>query len=227
MTNFTYQEIARMIDHALLHPALTLDEMDVGIQTALEYQVASVCILPFYMKRCARLSKSSGVKASTTIGFPHGSNATPVKFEEARHALEDGCEEIDFVVNISQVLSGNWDYVRTEIAGLIDLAHGRAQKAKVIFENCYLNEAQKIRLCEICSELDADWVKSSTGFGSGGATVEDIRLMRKHSASNVMVKAAGGIRDLDTLLAMRAAGATRIGSSSTAAILEECKRRGM
>lgn len=223
--DYTLRDIAKMIDHALLNPTLTTDQLEQGIQIALRYDVASVCIVPFYLKRCAQLLEGSSVKASTTIGFPHGGHTTAAKVEEAKRALEDGGQELDLVVNINQVLSGNWDYVRDDIKAVIDVTHAAGQKVKVIFENCYLNDAQKIRLCGICGELNADWVKTSTGFGTGGATIEDLKLMRMHSPPHVQVKAAGGIRDLDTVLAFRAAGATRVGCSRTVDILEECKRR--
>jgi deoxyribose-phosphate aldolase len=223
--DYTRKDIAKMIDHSLLNPALTVDQLERGIQIALKYEVASVCIMPFYLKRCSELLKGSGVKASTTIGFPHGGHATFTKISETKQALNDGCEELDVVVNINQVISGNWDFVRSEIAAIIELIHASHQKVKIIFENCYLNDAQKIRLCEICGELSADWVKTSTGYGISGATPEDVMLMRKHSPTFVQVKAAGGIRDLDTLLMFRELGATRIGCSRTAEILEECKQR--
>jgi len=223
--DYTLRDIAKMIDHALLHPTLTVEQLERGIQIALKQDVASVCILPFYLKRCAQILIGSDVKAGTTIGFPHGAHSTAAKVAEASQALEDGGEELDFVVNINQVLSGNWDYVHADIKAVIDVTHARGQKVKVIFENCYLNDAQKIRLCEICGELKADWVKTSTGFGTGGATLDDVKLMRTHSPSHVQIKAAGGIRDLDALLAFRALGVTRIGCSRTAEILDECARR--
>ena len=171
------------------------------------------------------LLRGSTVKASTTIGFPHGGHTTAVKRAEAEQALADGCQELDMVLNISQVLSGNWDYVRADIRAVIDLAHAAGQKVKVIFENCYLKDEQKIELCRICSDLKADWVKTSTGYGSGGATHDDLKLMRKHSAPNVQVKAAGGVRDLDGLLAVRELGVTRCGASRTRDMLDECRRR--
>lgn len=222
---YSVKDIAGMIDHALLSPSLTSAQLEQGIRVALQYKVASVCIMPFYLKRCAQLLAGSGVKTSATIGFPHGAHSTYVKLAEATQALDHGCEELDFVVNISEVVSGNWNYVRSEIKAMIDAAHDRNQKVKVIFENYYLNDAQKIRLCEICGDLKADWVKTSTGFGPGGATLEDLRLMRKHSPPYVQVKVAGGIRDLDTLLAFREFGANRIGCSRTVEILEELKKR--
>ena len=139
--------------------------------------------MPYCLKRCAEILRGSTVKASTTIGFPHGGHTTAIKVAEAQQALADGGEELDMVVNISKVLSGDWDYVRADIAAVIDVTHQRGQKVKVIFENCYLNDEQKIRLCEICGELGADWVKTSTGYGTGGATIEDLKLMRKHAAA--------------------------------------------
>lgn len=223
--DYTYDQIAGMIDHSLLNPTLRADELEDGIRLALDYRTASVCILPYYLKRCAALLHGSEVKASTTIGFPHGGHASAVKVAEARQALADGGQELDMVVNISSVLSGDWSYVRDDIAAVIDVTHAAGQKVKVIFENCYLNSGQKIRLCEICSELNADWVKTSSGYGSGGATMEDLRLMREHTAAQVQVKAAGGVRDLDALLAVRAIGVTRVGATRTAAMLEECRRR--
>ncbi len=221
----TLRDIAKMIDHSLLRPTLTVDELEQGIRLARQYDVASVCIMPYYLRRCAELLAGSTVNASTTIGFPHGGHATAIKVAEARQALDDGGVELDMVVNLSKVLSGDWDYVRGEIQAIVDLTHERGGKVKVIFENCYLQDEHKIRLCEICGEARADWVKTSTGYGSGGATLEDLRLMRKHAPPHVQVKAAGGVRDLDTALAVRQIGATRFGCTRTAEILEECRRR--
>ena len=223
--NFNYSDIAKMIDHSLLNPTLTAADLDAGCKLALAYDVASVCILPYALKGCAELLRGSTVKASTTIGFPHGGHATAIKRAEAERALADGCEELDMVVNISQVLSGNWDYVRSDIKTVIDVAHAAGQQVKVIFENCYLNDEQKIQLCRICSELNADWVKTSTGYGTGGATHDDLKLMRRHAAAHVQVKAAGGVRDLDGLLAVRELGVTRCGASRTRDMLDDCRRR--
>jgi deoxyribose-phosphate aldolase len=223
--DYTYLDIAKMIDHSLLNPTLTDRQLEDGCQLALQYDTASVCILPYSLRRCAEILRGSNVRASTTIGFPHGGHTTAVKVAETLQALADGGEELDMVVNISMVLSGDWDYVRNDIAAVIEPTHKAGQKVKVIFENCYLNDDQKIRLCRICSELNADWVKTSTGYGTGGATLEDLKLMRKHAAPQVQVKAAGGIRDLDALLAVRAIGVTRSGATRTREMLEECKRR--
>jgi deoxyribose-phosphate aldolase len=148
-----------------------------------------------------------------------------MKLREAELALDDGGEELDAVVNVGKVLSGDWNYVRSEIVQLTNLAHGRGQKVKIIFENCYLEDEHKIRLCQICGEANVDWVKTSTGYGSGGATHDDLRLMRRHSPPHVQVKAAGGVRTLDALLEVRALGVSRVGASRTAEILDECRKR--
>ncbi|MCU0918316.1 MAG: deoxyribose-phosphate aldolase [Planctomycetes bacterium] len=223
--DYTYQDIAKMIDHSLLNPTLTGRDLEQGCRIALQYDVASVCIMPYALRRCAETLRGSTVRASTTIGFPHGGHTTAIKVAEAKQALADGGQELDMVVNISQVLSGDWDYVRADIAAVIEVTHRQGQKVKVIFENCYLNNDQKIRLCEICGGLGADWVKTSTGYGTGGATIEDLKLMRQHAPQQVQVKAAGGVRDLDKLLEVRALGVTRVGATRTAEMLDECRRR--
>lgn len=223
--NYQYEDVAKMIDHSLLNPTLTVAELEAGCRLAAAYKVASVCILPYYLKRCAALLRGSTVKASTTIGFPHGGHTTAIKRAEAERALADGGEELDMVVNISQVLSGEWDYVREDVRAIIEATHAAGQKVKVIFENCFLRDEHKIRLCQLCSELNADWVKTSTGYGSGGATLDDLRLMRKHSGPHVQVKAAGGVRDLDKLLEVRQLGVSRVGASRTREMLDECRRR--
>jgi len=223
--DYTYEDVAKMIDHSLLSPVLTVRQLEQDCQVAVDYNVASVCIMPYYLRRCAEILKGSTVRASTTIGFPHGGHTTAVKLAEAKQALDDGGQELDMVVNISKVLSEDWDYVRAEIKAVVDLTHARNQKVKVIFENCFLEDRHKIKLCEICGDLKADWVKTSTGYGSGGATIEDLKLMRKHSPKHVQVKAAGGIRGLDALLEVRALGVTRVGASRTTDILDACKLR--
>jgi deoxyribose-phosphate aldolase len=226
--DYTYLDVAKMIDHSLLNPTLAVDDLEQGIRLALDYDCASVCILPYALKRCAEALAGSNVKASTTIGFPHGGHTTAIKLAEAKQALADGGQELDMVVNISKVLSGDWDYVSQDIRAVVETAHAAGQKVKVIFENCYLKDDHKIRLCEICSGIGADWVKTSTGYGTGGATIEDLQLMRAHSAPHVQVKAAGGVRDLDALLKVRAVGVTRCGATRTAAMLEDaCHRLGL
>ncbi|MEW4567221.1 deoxyribose-phosphate aldolase [Tautonia sp. JC769] len=221
----SYGDISKMIDHSLLNPTLTLHDLDQGCRLAVAYDVASVCIMPYAMARCTELLSGSTVQPSTTIGFPHGGHTTAVKVAEAVRAVADGCQELDMVVNISKVLSEAWDDVREDIRAVIEVAHAEGRKVKVIFENCYLADHHKVRLCEICGELNADWVKTSTGYGSGGATREDLQLMRSHAPAHVQVKAAGGVRDLDTLLEVKAIGVTRVGASRTAEILDDCRRR--
>ena len=223
--SYSYEAIATMIDHSLLHPALTVEELEAGCRLALRYQVASVCILPYYAARCADLLAGSTVNTSTTIGFPHGGHRTEIKLAEAQLALDDGAIELDAVINISKARSADWGYVKKEIRSLTELAHSRQAKIKVIFENAYHDDATKIHLCQICGEIGVDWVKTSTGYAPTGATTEDLKLMRKHSPPQVQVKAAGGIRDLDALLAVRAIGVTRVGATRTAQMLDECRRR--
>ena len=223
--DYTYHDIAKMIDHSLLNPSLTDEELEAGCRIAREYDVASVCIKPYYLRRCAEILAGSTVAPSTVIGFPHGGHTTAVKVAEARQALADGGTELDMVVNIGKVLSRDWAYVRDDLRAVVDCTHQGGAIVKVIFENCYLQDEHKIRLCEICAEIGADFVKTSTGYGSGGATHEDLKLMRKHSPPQVRVKAAGGVRTLDALLEVRALGVARAGATRTVEMLEECKKR--
>lgn len=221
----TVAELAAMIDHSLLNPTLTWGELESGCLLARRYEVASVCILPYAVSRCAELLAGSATLPSTTIGFPHGGQATSVKLAEVDQALDDGAIELDMVVNVSAAASGDWQRVEEEIDAIARATHAGRGKLKVIFENCYLKDEQKIRLCKICGAVGVDWVKTSTGYGSGGATDDDLRLMREHSPAHVQVKAAGGVRTLDRLLEVRALGVTRSGASKTAEILDEAKRR--
>ncbi len=223
--DYSYTDLSKMIDHSLLNPTLTVDDLESGIQLAMAYDVASVCIMPYYLRRCADLLAGTTVNASTTIGFPHGGHTTTIKRAEAEQAIADGCQELDMVVNISKVLSGDWEYVREDIRAVVDVTHAADQKLKVIFENCYLNDNQKIQLCSICTELSVDWVKTSTGYGTGGATHDDLKLMRQHAGEKVQVKAAGGVRDIDGLLAVRELGVSRCGASRTKEILDAARER--
>jgi len=214
------ENLARTIDHALLAPTLAERELEAGCRLAIHYRVASVCVVPYFLPRCVEILRGSGVKATTTVGFPHGANATSIKQAEAEQALDQGAEELDVVVNIGKVASGDFAYVRGELSTLVRAVHARSRKIKVIFENAYLDEAQKIALCRICGELRADWAKTSTGFAPSGATVDDVLLMRRNCPPEVEIKASGGIKDLASALAMQRAGATRIGTSRTREILE-------
>jgi deoxyribose-phosphate aldolase len=222
---YTYLQLAKMIDHSLLNPVLTDRELEDGCRLALAYDVASVCIKPYYTKRCAELLAGSTVAASTVIGFPHGGNVTAIKVAEAKQALHDGGTELDMVVNIGKVLSEAWRFVEDDIRAVVETTHEGGGLVKVIFENCFLKDSHKIRLCEICALAGAEFVKTSTGYGSGGATHEDLKLMRKHSPPHVKVKAAGGVRTLENLLEVRALGVARAGATQTAVMLDECRRR--
>jgi len=222
---YTYLDIAKMIDHSLLNPVLTDEEMEEGCRLAVRYNVASSCVKPYFLERCAELLAGSSVAASTVLGFPHGGHTTAVKVAEAEQALHDGGIELDTVVNIGKVLSGDWAYVREDIKAVGDVTHAGGAIVKVVFENCYLQDGHKIRLCEICAEVGADFVKTSTGYGTGGATISDLKLMRQHSPAHVRIKAAGGIRTLDALLEVRAIGVSRSGATRTAEMLDECARR--
>lgn len=223
--DYTYLDIAKMIDHSLLNPVLTDRELEAGCRLAVEYDVASACVKPYFLKRCAELLGGSSVAASTVIGFPHGGHTTAVKVAEAEQALRDAGTELDMVVNIGKVLSADWDYVREDIRAVVDVTHAGGGLVKVIFENCFLEDGHKIRLCEICAEVGADFVKTSTGYGTGGATIADLKLMRLHSPPHIRVKSAGGVRTLDALLEVRAIGVARSGATRTAEMLDECKRR--
>jgi deoxyribose-phosphate aldolase len=221
----TTRELAKMIDHSLLNPTLTWDQLEAGCRLAVDYDVASVCIMPYALKRCAELLAGSDVRPSTTIGFPHGVHTTAIKVAEAERAIDDGGIELDMVVNISKVLSGDWAYVREDIQTVVDAAHAHNALVKVIFENAYLQDEHKIRLCEVCGEVNADWVKTSTGYAPSGAVDADLILMRRHAPPHVQVKAAGGVRTLDRLLAVRALGVTRAGATATQTILDEARSR--
>ncbi len=225
MLDYTYHDIAKMIDHSLLQPTLTDDDLERGCRIAREYDVASVCIKPYAVRRAVELLAGSTVVVGTTIGFPHGGHVTEIKTAEARQAVADGAKELDMVVNIGKVLTGDWKYVAEDVQAVAAAVHRGGAIVKVIFENCFLNDAQKEQLCKICGEVGADFVKTSTGYGDSGATDDDLRLMRRCSPPRVQVKAAGGVRTFDRLVAVRALGVTRVGATATKAILDECKAR--
>ncbi len=225
MKNLTRAALAKTIDHSLLNPTLTDQALIEGLELAKKLQVASVCIKPYFVSMAAEVLKGSGVAVGTVIGFPHGSPTTPIKMMEAQQALHEGATELDMVVNIGKVLSGDWEFVETDLRAVVNLCKTRGAVSKVIFENCYLEDKHKIRLCEISEKLGAHFVKTSTGYGPSGATNEDLRLMRAHVSSKVQVKAAGGIRTLDRLLEVLDLGVTRVGATATQAILEEAALR--
>ena len=231
MGKITRVEIAKMIDHSLLHPTMDDQTLIEGIELAKKYKVASVCIKPYAVKLAADMLEGSDVMVCSVIGFPHGNSRVDVKVFETERAIDDGAVEIDMVVNAGKVLSEDWDYVRNEIGAIVAVTKKYGAALKVIFENDFLPEVKhKIRLCEICSELKVDFVKTSTGYGFvkqkdgsynyKGATQDDLVLMRKHSDPGVEVKAAGGVRTLEDTLKVRELGVSRIGATATAAIIE-------
>ncbi|MFZ4394131.1 MAG: deoxyribose-phosphate aldolase [Kiritimatiellia bacterium] len=218
----TPREIARLIDHSILNPNQTATAVDEGCRQALTWGVAAVCVSPCHVNLCADILRGSGIATCTVIGFPHGAHSIPVKAYEAQQVLSDGATELDMVINISAAVSEDFDYLQEEIQAVLNVAHGAGAMLKVILETCYLTDIQKIRLCEICVELGVDWVKTSTGFGSAGATVKDVSMMVHRCAPTVQVKAAGGIRDLRSVQLFHHLGCTRIGCSRTADVLAEC-----
>jgi deoxyribose-phosphate aldolase len=223
MADFTCAQIAKMIDHSLLQQTLTDEELDRGCRLAREYDVASVCIKPYAVRRAADILAGSTVAVGTTIGFPHGGHVTAIKVAEAAQAMKDGAAELDMVVNIGKVLSKDWRYVADDVRAVVEAAHAGKALVKVIFENCFLADEHKEQLCRICGEVGADFVKTSTGYGSTGATDDDLRLMRRCSPPRVQVKAAGGVRGFERLLAVRALGVTRVGATATKTILDACR----
>ena len=225
MPDPTLAELAKMFDHSLLQPTLTDADLERGCVLAAEYAVASVCIKPYAVPLAVRLLAGTGVLVGTTIGFPHGGHSTRVKIFESEAAIDDGANELDMVVNIGKVLGGDWGYVAADVAAVVELAHRRGAKVKVIFENALLKDEHKKELCKICGEAGADWVKTSTGYAESGATIDDLKLMRAFSPPQVQVKAAGGVRSFDTLMAVRAVGVTRVGATATKAILDDAKAR--
>lgn len=230
------EELAKMIDHSILQPTHTDADIDKQCAVAKKYNVASVCVKPYAVRQAVRLLEGSSVKTGCVIGFPHGNSTTAVKVFEAEQACNDGAVEIDMVINIGKALGGDWDYIENEIRQVTDTCHRNRAIVKVIFETDFITrDEDKIRLCGICTRTGADFVKTSTGYGFvkqpdgnfnyRGATIADIELMRKHSGRGVQVKCAGGVRTLDDLLKMKAAGATRSGATATEAMIEEAKKR--
>ena len=221
----TLAQLAKTIDHSLLKPELTHNDVISGCELAKRYHVASVCVKPCHVLLATELLRGSDVLVGTVIGFPHGNSTTTVKVAEARQALQDGATELDMVINIGEMRSGHYTYVQDEIKALCDLAHQAGAIVKVIFENAYLTEDEKIKACHLSEEAGADFVKTSTGFAPTGATIDDIKLMRKNVSSRVQVKAAHGIRTLEAALQMIDAGVTRIGATATAVILDDFAKK--
>jgi len=229
-------ELSKMIDHSLLHPTMTDEELKSGCALASAYNTASVCIKPYAISEAKQWLNGSDVLICTVIGFPHGNSTTAVKVFETEQASLSGAREIDMVVNIGKVLSNDWDYTKSEISAINEVTKNQQALLKVIFENDFLpDDYHKIQLCEICSNIGVEFIKTSTGYGLvknadgnynyKGATEHDLILMRKHAAPGVQIKAAGGVRTLDDLLRVRALGVTRVGATTTKAILDEAKKR--
>ena len=219
----TYQEIAKMIDHSLLNPTLTDADIIAGCKLADEYQVASVCVRPSDVKLARSILKDSEVLVTTVIGFPHGTTTTLTKIAEAQEAIDNGCVELDVVINIGKMRSGEYEYVKKDLAAVVGIAHAQRVKVKVIFENAYLTKDEIKQATLISNEVNADWVKTSTGYAGGGATDEDLQIMRQYALPPIQVKAAGGVRTLQRAIEVRNLGCTRFGATATKAILEELK----
>lgn len=232
----TLKDIAKMIDHSLLHPTMTDAEILRGCEIAKKYDVATVCVKPYAVKMAKEALTGSSVEVCSVIGFPHGNNTTAIKVAETEQAIQDGSTEIDMVINIGKALGDDWDFVRADIAAVNQACIKTGAILKVIFETDYLQDKHIIKLCQVCSELKVAFVKTSSGYGfvkqpSGdynyqGATEHVLKLMRQHSAPEVQLKAAGGVRNLDQLLKVRELGCTRSGATATEAMLEEAKKRG-
>lgn len=222
-SKYTLKQVAKTIDYALLRPEMSRDEVREGCQVALKYDVASVCCKPADVSFCAEILKGSDVHVGTVIGFPHGNSATSVKVFETKQVVADGATEIDMVINIGWMKSGMYDEVREEIAQVVAAAAGN--QVKVILENAYLSHDEIVKACQLAEAAGADYVKTSTGFAPTGAKLEDVRLMRATVSKNVEVKSAGGVKDLDSLLAFMDAGVKRSGASAAAAMLDEFKAR--
>lgn len=234
--NPTIHELAKMIDHSLLHPTMTDAQLDAGCELAARYNVATVCVKPYYVPRAAELLAGTDVLVCSVIGFPHGNSHTAIKVEEAERAMAEGAKEIDMVANAGRVLGGDFAYVAADIRAVNETCVARGAILKVIFENDYLEDEHVVALCKICSEIGVAFVKTSTGYGfikqaNGdynyqGATDHDLKLMRANCPDTVQIKAAGGVRTLDDMLKVRSLGVTRIGATATETMLQEARSRG-
>jgi len=218
--------IARMIDHSLLNPAMSDEELARECELPREWGVASVCVKPYFVAPARNLLEGSGVKVGTTVGFPHGSNTIPTKVAEGKAAVEAGAEELDMVINIGKAKSADWGYLEEEIGEVVNVAHNSGAVVKVILQNRDLTDEEKCRLCRICRESGADFIRNSTGYGGGAPTDEDLRLMLEQAAGEMGVKAAGGVGNYAQVLHLRDLGVQRIGARDTEQILSECSESG-
>lgn len=227
MKEYTIDELAQMIDHTNLHTDASSKDMEKLCNEAKEYHFKMVAINQVQSHLCAELLKDTDIHVGAAISFPLGQTTIASKVFDTNNAIEEGATEIDYVINQTEVKNKNWDYIKDEMTQIVAACHAHNIPCKVIFENCYLNDEEKIMLCEIAKEVKPDFIKTSTGFGTGGATFEDVALMKKYVGDEVEVKAAGGIRDADTFITMIQNGATRIGTSAGVAIIEELKKKAV
>ena len=220
---YSKRKIAKTIDHSLLKPEMTRDEVRQGCEIAKKYDVASVCCKPSDVAFCADILKGTEVEVGTVVGFPHGSSATETKVFETKQAIADGATEIDMVLNIGALKSGLYDFVKSDIAAVVQAAGGKM--VKVILENAYLTDDEKVTACKLCEVAGAHYVKTSTGYAPSGATIADVKLMRASVSPHVKVKSAGGVRTLDALIEMLDAGVERSGATTTSVMLDEYSQR--
>lgn len=225
IATLTERDIAKTIDHSLLRPELDDAFVEDGCRLAARYDVASVCCRPADVRRAAAILAGTDVKVGTTIGFPHGNHVTAIKVAEAHQALADGATELDMVLKIGALKSGRDQDVEDDIRAIVEVVHAAGAIVKVIFENAYLTDDEKIRACRLTEAAGGDFVKTSTGFAPSGATHDDLRLMRANTSPHVQVKAAGGVRTLDALLEVMALGVTRIGATATETIITDFRAR--
>lgn len=220
---YSKERIAKTIDHSLLKPEMTREEVRRGCEIASKYSVASVCCKPSDVKFCAEILRDSDVEIGTVVGFPHGSSTTETKVFETKQALLDGATEIDMVLNIGKLKSGLFEEVKFDIASVVEAANGKM--VKVILENAYLTNEEKVIACKLTEEAGAQYVKTSSGYAPSGATIDDVKLMKSSISSHMKVKSAGGVRTLDALIEMLDAGVERSGATTTSTMIEEYLER--
>lgn len=225
IATLTERQIAKTIDHSLLRPELDDAFVEAGCELAARYDVASVCVRPVDVRRAAAILAGTDVKVGTTVGFPHGNHETEIKMMEAVHALRSGAQELDMVLQVGALKSGRDQDVHDDIKVIAEIAHAAGALLKVIFENAYLTDEEKVRACRITEAAGGDFVKTSTGFAPSGATHDDLRLMRASTSPHIQVKAAGGVRTLDALIDVMNLGVTRIGATATEAIILDFRAR--
>jgi deoxyribose-phosphate aldolase len=218
---YTLEQVAKTIDHSILKPDFTYADVEAGAQLALKFKTASYCIRPMDVAAAAKALAGSMVNVCTVIGFPHGSTTSAVKAFEAADAIKNGATEIDMVINVSALLSGDYDFVEQDIRGVVEVAHAAGASVKVIFETAFLNDELIVKACELTEQAGADYVKTSTGFASEGATLHNVKLMKATVGDRLKVKSSGGVRTLDQLIDYMDAGVTRSGCSATQQVLEE------